>query len=359
MTEENYIRRCFELAQRAIGNTYPNPMVGAVIVHKDKIIGEGYHEYYGGAHAEVNAIRSVENEELLKESTLYVNLEPCSHYGKTPPCADLIISKQIKRVVISNKDPFPEVSGRGIKKMQDAGIEVICGVLEKEGNWVNRRFFTFHSEKRAYTLLKWAQTADGYIDFERTSAENPPLKISSIDTLPLVYQLRSREAGIVVGTRTALLDNPSLTIRDIEGRQPIRILIDRELKVPSHYHLYDQSVPTLIFTEKEKNTEMENIRFEGTEFDKDGKIVIDKFLRKLYELKIQSVVVEGGAQLLQSFLDNELWDEIRIETNESLHIDKGVKAPRINIKEIKKELIGTQKICEYYNSRKNPWLKFV
>lgn len=350
MREEIYMQRCFELAKQAIGHTYPNPLVGAIIVHNNKIIGEGYHQNYGGPHAEVNAINSVKNQELLKESTLYVNLEPCSHYGKTPPCADLIISKEIKRVVISNKDPFPEVYGRGIKKLEDAGIEVVCGVLEEEGKWLNRRFFTFHSKKRPYTLLKWARTADGYLDYERENATTPPLKISSVETLPLVYQLRSHEAGIIVGTRTALLDNPSLTIRDIKGKQPTRILIDRELKVPFTYHLYDSSTPTIVFTDNDKYPTIDNVTFINTPFNNENKLSIKTLQSKLYELKIQSIVVEGGAQLLQSFLDEELWDEIRIETNKNLIIQNGIIAPQPQGKLIKTVQYGLQEISRYCNS---------
>lgn len=352
MTEELYMRRCFELAERAIGYTYPNPLVGAVIVHNEEIIGEGYHQFYGGPHAEVNAINSVKEQELLKESTIYVNLEPCSHYGKTPPCADLIISKKIKRVVISNKDPFPGVCGRGIKKLEDAGIEVICGVLEKEGEWLNRRFFTFHTQKRPYTLLKWAETADGYLDYVRQNAIISPLKISSPETLKLVYQLRGREAGIVVGTHTALLDNPSLTIRNTEGKQPTRILIDRELKVPFTYQLYNSTSPTIVFTEKETYPTIENVRFIKVPFDRDNKLSIETFHNKLYELKIQSVVVEGGAQLLHSFLAAGVWDEIRIETNENLYIHHGIKAPLPQGEVIKIEQIGNNRITRFSHSEK-------
>lgn len=350
MMEEFYMRRCFELAKQAIGFTYPNPMVGSVIVHNGEIIGEGYHQICGGPHAEVNAIRSVKNEKLLKESTLYVNLEPCSHYGKTPPCADLIISKGIKRVVISNKDPFPEVSGRGIKKLQDAGIEVICGVLENEGAWLNRRFFVFHTKKRAYTRLKWAQTADGFLDFKRSNNNKLPLKISTAETLPLVYLLRSHEAGILVGTQTAIQDNPSLTIRDVKGKQPIRLLIDRELKVPFDYHLYDSKVPTIVFTERENTPTIDNVKFISIPFFNNGQLSIKNLQEKLYELKIQSIVVEGGSMLLNSFLDEGLWDEIRIETNTQLFIEEGVIAPTAHGEIIKKELIGHQQITTYRNS---------
>lgn len=352
MTEELYMRRCFELAERAIGYTYPNPLVGAVIVHNGEIIGEGYHKFYGGPHAEVNAINSVKKQDLLKESTIYVNLEPCSHYGKTPPCADLIVSKQFKRVVISNKDPFPEVCGRGIKKLEDAGIEVVCGVLEEEGKWLNRRFFTFHNQKRPYTLLKWAQTADGYLDQERQDPTHPPLKISSQETLQLVYQLRGREAGIVVGTHTALLDNPSLSIRNSQGKQPTRILIDKDLKVPFSYQLYDSTSPTIVFTEKEAYPTIENVLFIKVPFDRENNLSIETFHNKLYELKIQSIVVEGGAQLLHSFLASGAWNEIRLETNENLYIRQGIKAPLPQGEVINIEQIGNNRITRFIHSEK-------
>ena len=237
--ENKYMARCISLARNGIGNVAPNPMVGAVIVHQGKIIGEGYHRKYGEAHAEVNAIASVRDESLLKEATIYVSLEPCSHYGKTPPCAELIIKKQIPRVVIGCLDPFPEVSGRGVRMLCEAGVEVVTGVMEEEARELNRVFMTFQEKRRPYIYLKWAQSADGFMDRLRTNNSLPAVVLSSSETLRRVHHLRANVAAIMVGTQTALLDNPSLTVRHWAGKSPVRVVLDRTLRIPPHYHLLD------------------------------------------------------------------------------------------------------------------------
>lgn len=265
VVEEKYMARCIELARGGEGNTAPNPMVGAVIVHKGKIIGEGFHRKCGEAHAEVNAVASVWDEALLRDSTIYVSLEPCSHYGKTPPCAELIIRKGIPRVVVGTLDPFPEVSGRGVRMLREAGIEVVTGVLEEEARALNPAFMTFQIRKRPYVYLKWAQSADGFMDIRREDASVPSVLLSSAETLRRVHRLRSEVAAIMVGTRTALLDNPSLTVRHWAGRSPVRVVLDRTLKLPVGSHLLDGAVPTLVFTavevESRPNVEYVQIDF--------------------------------------------------------------------------------------------------
>ena len=310
-TDEKYIRRCIELASNGLCNAAPNPMVGAVIVHNGKIIGEGYHARCGEGHAEVNAIRSVKDESLLKESTIYVSLEPCSHYGKTPPCADLIISKGIPRVVVG-----------GIQKLRNAGIDVTVGVLEDECKNLIRRFVTFNTQKRPYITLKWAESADGYIDINRESGS--PVVLSTPITSMYVHKQRAEHKAILVGRRTALLDNPSLTTRNWYGANPLRLVIDRNLTLPSDLRLFDHSTPTLVFTEKEKAGE-ENLEYITLDFSKD---ILPQILTVLYERKIQSLLVEGGTTLLQSFIDSGLWDDIYVEHSEKI-LNDGVKSPII------------------------------
>ncbi|WP_297284931.1 bifunctional diaminohydroxyphosphoribosylaminopyrimidine deaminase/5-amino-6-(5-phosphoribosylamino)uracil reductase RibD [uncultured Bacteroides sp.] len=323
MEEEKYMRRCIELAKNGLCNVTPNPMVGAVIVCNGRIIGEGYHIRCGEAHAEVNAIRSVKDESLLKHSTIYVSLEPCSHYGKTPPCADLIIEKQIPRIVIGCQDPFSEVAGRGIQKLLDAGREVTVGILEEECQSLIRRFITFNTLHRPFITLKWAESADHFIDIERTGGM--PVILSSPLTSMLVHKKRAEADAIMVGRRTALLDNPSLTVRNWYGHHPIRIVLDRTLSLPNDLQIFDGNVPTLVFTEK-KQPERTNITYISIDFNHNP---LEQIMEVLYQRKIQSLLVEGGSQLLQSFIDNELWDEAYIEKCPSwLH--SGVKAPQMN-----------------------------
>ena len=323
MEEEKYMRRCIELAGNGLCNVAPNPMVGAVIVCDGRIIGEGYHIRCGEAHAEVNAIRSVKDESLLKRSTIYVSLEPCSHYGKTPPCADLIIEKQIPRIVIGCQDPFSKVAGRGIQKLRDAGREVIVGVLEKECQHLIRRFITFNTLHRPFITLKWAESADHFIDIERTDGK--PAILSSPLSSMLVHKKRAEADAIMVGRRTALLDNPSLTVRNWYGHNPIRIVLDRNLSLPNNLQIFDGDIPTLIFTEKEYPEER-NITYITIDFSNNPLIQI---MEELYQRKIQSLLVEGGSQLLQSFIDNDLWDEVFIEKCPS-KLYSGVKAPEIS-----------------------------
>lgn len=323
MVEEKYMRRCIQLAQNALCNAAPNPMVGAVIVYDDKIIGEGYHIRCGEAHAEVNAIRSVKDPSLLKHSTMYVSLEPCSHYGKTPPCADLIIEKQIPRIVIGCRDPFARVAGRGIQKLVDAGKEVVVGVLEEECRHLIRRFVTFHTLHRPYITLKWAESADGYIDVCREDGN--PVILSSPLTSMLVHKKRAEHAAILVGTNTARLDNPGLTVRQWYGRSPVRVVLDREQILSPHLRLFDGSVPTLVFTASARPP-LPNVEFIPLDYQCD---VLPQVMQTLYERNLQSLLVEGGRELLQSFINAGLWDEVFIEKCPQL-LHGGVKSPEMS-----------------------------
>ncbi|WP_455672737.1 bifunctional diaminohydroxyphosphoribosylaminopyrimidine deaminase/5-amino-6-(5-phosphoribosylamino)uracil reductase RibD [Phocaeicola sp.] len=324
--DEKYISRCLQLARNGLCNAAPNPMVGAVIVHNDKIIGEGYHIRCGEAHAEVNAIRSVKDESLLKESTIYVSLEPCSHFGKTPPCADLIIEKGIPRVVVGCMDPFSLVAGRGIDKLRQAGIEVIVGVLEEECRHLIRRFITFNMQKRPYITLKWAESADGFIDANRTDGK--PVILSNPLTGMLVHKKRAEHDAILVGRRTALLDNPSLTTRHWYGKHPVRLVIDKDLTLPESLLLFNGEVRTLVFTQKQVSPARSQAEFIQLDFSRD---VLPQIMEVLYKNKLQSLLVEGGSTLLQSFIDSDLWDEACIEKS-PICLLKGVKAPNIRKK---------------------------
>ncbi len=332
-----YLRRCLEIAELGLGNAAPNPMVGSVIVHNNKIIGEGYHRKCGEAHAEVNAVNSVENGELLKKSTLYVNLEPCSHYGRTPPCSDLIIEKKIPRVVIGCIDSFAKGSSRGVERLKSAGIEVVTNVLEKESLELNRRFFTFHSKKRPYIILKWAQTLDGFIDAKRTK-DTPiqPLWITNKIARTLVHKWRTEEQSILVGTNTAEKDNPKLNVRDWAGSNPTRLLIDRNLRLNNSLSLFDGSIPTVIFTDKhkasKKNTEYLTIDFD----DKNDKGGLKQILTNLHDRNLISVIVEGGSSILRSFIEQNLWDEARIFTGNK-YFGEGTKAPEFPFNPSKEE----------------------
>lgn len=325
MEEEKYMCRCIQLARNGLCNAAPNPMVGAVIVCDGKIIGEGYHVRCGEAHAEVNAIRSVKETSLLKRSTIYVSLEPCSHHGKTPPCADLIIEKQIPRIVIGCQDPFSKVAGRGIQKLKDAGREVIVGVLEDECRHLIKRFITFHTLHRPYITLKWAESADGFIDLCRT--EGNPVILSTPLTSMLVHKKRAEHSAILVGTRTAKLDNPSLNVRNWYGRSPIRLVIDRKQSLSPTLHLFDGSVLTLVFTEHFQDA-LPNVEYLPIDFQQD---ILPQIMQILYERGIQSLLVEGGSALLQSFIDAGLWDEAYVEESPRSLIS-GVKAPEMNDK---------------------------
>ena len=318
--DEKYMRRCIQLARNGICHAAPNPMVGAVIVRDGKIIGEGYHVRCGEGHAEVNAIASVKDESLLKNATIYVSLEPCSHYGKTPPCADLIIRKGIPRVVVGCVDPFSLVAGRGIQKLRDAGIEVTVGVLEKECRELIRAFVTFNLKKRPYITLKWAQSADGFLDIRREDGN--AVRLSTPLSTLAVHKMRAEQKAILVGRRTALLDNPSLTVREWYGQNPLRLVIDRQLTLPPHLHLFDGSTPTLVFTEKEKAA-TQNLTYVTLDF---GQNILPQIMQVLYEQKIQTLLVEGGSQTLQAFLGQGLWDEAFIE-HARVPLHDGIPAP--------------------------------
>jgi diaminohydroxyphosphoribosylaminopyrimidine deaminase/5-amino-6-(5-phosphoribosylamino)uracil reductase len=337
------MQRCIQLARLGAGNVAPNPLVGALLVYEDRIIGEGYHQQYGGAHAEVNCIRSVtaENKYLVEKSTLYCSLEPCSHFGKTPPCADLIIQNNIPLVVIGCRDSFQQVAGKGIQKLKAAGIEVITPVLEKEALDLNKRFFTFHRQKRPFIILKWAQTANGFIG----NSGNARLLISNEFTNRQVHKWRSEEAGVLVGTNTALQDDPALTNRFWQGNNPVRLLVDKTLRLPKTLHLFDGSAQTIVFNTIQQ-LEADHLLYYKIEKEQG---LVAQMMEALYQLNIQSVLVEGGFKLLQSFIDENYWDEARVITNTGLEIRDGIKAPLIKHAELAvTEQIFTDTI-QYYN----------
>lgn len=342
--EEKYMIRCLQLAQMGKGHVSPNPLVGAVIVHNGKIIGEGYHRKYGQAHAEVNAILSVEDTSLLKDSTLYVNLEPCSHYGKTPPCSELIIEKKIPCVVIGNQDPYPKVSGNGIRMLKAAGIEVVCDFMKNECEEVNKRFLTYHRKKRPYIILKWAQSADNYMDRIRVSEDGTPaVQFSNDLTRMMVHKMRAEEDAIMVGTRTALLDNPSLNVRFWQGANPLRIVIDRNMVIPPSFHLLDGKSDTIVITDVKCDSQ-ENEYCTEIDFEED---VLSQILDILYHQKVQSLIVEGGAVLLSHFIRSGLWDQADIETA-PFPLKEGVSAPSIrgmliDVKKCKQSIVSVYK----------------
>ena len=323
--DEKYLSMAMELSKKGLGHVAPNPMVGAVIVAGGRVIGEGYHMKYGSWHAEVNAVNSVSPDDvrLLPESTMYVTLEPCSHYGKTPPCAKLIIDKKIKRVVVANMDPFPQVSGRGIGMLRDAGIDVTTGVLENVGREINKRFITLHEKHRPYIFLKWAQTADGFIGKRGTR-----VMISNDDTEKLSHTLRATEMAILVGWETVLNDNPQLSTRHVEGDSPLRLTVYKgdvdELKRKLlSLNISDNSAPTIIFAETETRLN-DFARTTRIDFSKE---ILPQIMCELWSMNVSSLIVEGGAKTLQMFIDSGLWDEARVETASELRIGDGVSAP--------------------------------
>ena len=317
------MQRCIQLASNGLGSTYPNPMVGSVIVHDSKIIGEGWHEQAGKPHAEVNAITSVEDESLLKESTIYVSLEPCSHFGKTPPCSDLIIEKQIPKVVVGTTDPHSKVAGQGIARLRKAGCEVEVGILESECQELNKRFFTFHQKKRPFVILKWAQTADGFIA-PVVRPEKAPVWITNEFSRQRVHKMRSEEQAILVGTKTVLMDNPKLTNRDWSGNSPLRVVLDRDLKIPQDANVFDGSAPTLVLTENPQ-FDQPNLRFATLDFSVN---LAEQICETLYKHGVQSVIVEGGTMTLQTFIDAGLWDEAYIFEGHGA-FGEGVPAPKL------------------------------
>jgi len=342
---EKYLNYCIELAKLGAGNVAPNPMVGCVIVRNGEIIGEGYHQKHGKAHAEVNAINSVANPAFLKESTLFVTLEPCAHFGLTPPCSDLIVENNIPKVVIGTIDPFAEVAGKGVEKMRKAGIEVKVGILEKECRELNKRFFTFHEKKRPYIVLKWAQTLDCFIDIDRTEKEfGEPTWITGDKALLRVHKMRAEEDAIMVGTKTAEKDNPTLSVRHCSGKNPTRVVFDNNLRLSKTLNLFDGSVKTIIFNSV-KNEEIGNIFFVKIDFDSE---VIPQILNELYNQKILSVIIEGGKQLLESFIKSNTWDEA-YQFIGNKHFLSGIKAPQISGNIFSTELLDSDKLIVYKN----------
>ena len=353
-TNETYMHRCLQLASLGQGRVAPNPMVGAVLVHDGSIIGEGYHQHYGHAHAEPNCLASVKAQDrhLISQSTLYVSLEPCAHYGKTPPCADLIVRKKIPNVIIGCRDPFPAVNGKGIERLQSVGVNVRVGVLEDECREINKRFFVFHTQHRPFILLKWAQTADGKI----ASASPERLFISNDFSNRVVHKWRSEEAAILVGSGTALADDPELTTRHWPGANPLRLVVDREEKLSGNQKIFNQKAPTIIFS-RLRHTLPENIRAKALKAGEkyyyqvaDDSSLVNQITMALYQLQVQSVMVEGGARLLQMFIDADMWDEARVITNTEMVVGEGLNAPQLrDASLLKTETFGSDRIQFFQN----------
>ncbi|PBQ34430.1 riboflavin biosynthesis protein RibD [Sphingobacteriaceae bacterium] len=343
MNHEYYMQQALEQARLGWPKVAPNPMVGSVIVKNNEIISSGYHQKFGEAHAEVNAIANLPSTVLPAECTLYVTLEPCSHYGKTPPCADLIIAKGFKNVVVGCKDPNPLVAGRGILKLESAGIKVISGVLEKEVRAQNKRFIRFFEEKRPYYIMKWAITADGYISKFPVPKIREENYITHRDAQVYVHEMRSEVMGIFVGKHTVLNDNPHLTTRLVKGENPVRIFIDRNLEVSRDFNIYNQDAKTIVFNAK-KNAVESNIQFIKLNFEDD---ILSQVNAKLYEQQIQSVLVEGGAFLINEFLKNDLWDEVLVFQNPDLYFREGLKAPVFALKNTF-DLVGSDKLYHHF-----------
>jgi diaminohydroxyphosphoribosylaminopyrimidine deaminase/5-amino-6-(5-phosphoribosylamino)uracil reductase len=342
MVDEKYMHRCLELAEKGLGHVSPNPMVGAVLVHNDRVIGEGYHAFWGGPHAEVNCLASVtdNDRQYIGDSTLYVNLEPCSHHGKTPPCVDLILAHQIKKVVIGNEDPNPLVAGRGIQILRDASVEVVTDVLSSVCQYFNRRFFTFHQQHRPFLLLKWAQSKEGNF----CPIDKSKFWLSTAATKKIVHTWRCEEDAILIGTGTALADNPSLTVREVSGRNPIRILIDKDLKVPATAAIFDEAAKTLVYNlvENKESQYQQYIQLPDQDF-------LPALLQSLYLQHIQSVIIEGGLATLQAFLEAGLWDEARVIFTPTI-LSNGLKAPVIPAIPFKRISIDDTDMIHYYTN---------
>ncbi|MGO4818490.1 bifunctional diaminohydroxyphosphoribosylaminopyrimidine deaminase/5-amino-6-(5-phosphoribosylamino)uracil reductase RibD [Flavobacterium sp. W22_SRS_FP1] len=342
-THEKYISRCIQLAKNGLGTSYPNPLVGSVIVYDNKIIGEGWHRKAGEPHAEVNAINSVKDKSLLKKATIYVSLEPCSHFGKTPPCCDLIIKNKIPNVVIGTVDPNVKVAGNGIKKLIEAGLNVNVGILEDECNELNKRFFTFHQKKRPYIILKWAESQDGFIAPDSTFRESlnnnvsKPVWITNPYSRQLVHKWRSEEQAILVGTQTVIDDNPKLDVRDWTGNNPIRVVLDQNNRIPNDSHIFDNQPKTIVISKKMRVVLRENPIFEIVVLEKN---IATQLAEAMYRHQIQSVIIEGGLQTLQTFIDANLWDEARVFSGKTSFI-KGTKAPTL-----RKSYCQNQLICQ-------------
>jgi diaminohydroxyphosphoribosylaminopyrimidine deaminase/5-amino-6-(5-phosphoribosylamino)uracil reductase len=338
MNPSLFMQRALDLAERGKGTVRPNPLVGCVLVHEGNIIGEGYHEQYGGPHAEVNAIASVTDPKLLTDATAYVSLEPCSHWGKTPPCANLLVEKGIKSVVVATLDPNPLVAGKGVKLLEQAGISVQVGLLEQEARWQNRRFFCQQEKHRPYVILKWAQTQDGFIARENFDSK----WISGTQSRQLVHQWRAEEQAILVGKNTALHDNPRLNVRDWTGSDPIRVVLDSKLELPADLHLFDQQIPTLCYTtlKSEKLTNLEWVKL--------PQISLEALLADLHARQIQSVLIEGGSQTIHQFLAAGLWDEARVFTA-PIEFERGIAAPQLTQTPAESHAIGEDQLDLYYH----------
>ena len=339
------MQRGLLLAKLGAGTVSPNPMVGCVIVHEGRIIGEGYHQKYGEAHAEVNAINSVLDKSLLSASTVYVTLEPCSHFGKTPPCADLLIKHQVKKVVVCNFDPHPLVAGKGIQKLRQAGIEVEVGLLEKEGRELNKRFFTYIEKKRPYVILKWAESANGFIAKKNYEA----IQISNLLSRRFVHKMRAEEDAIMVGTNTVKYDNPTLNTRFWTGKNTLRVLIDKDLSLPENLNIFDNSQKTICYTTVARSSTSRSVPENTTEVvlqKDDFRSINELVLEDLYQRKIQSIIIEGGTFLLQSFIDLGLWDEAFILKSKVI-LEDGIKAPIIGAREISRENLGDNLLVKY------------
>lgn len=340
------MKRCIDLAKNGFGRTYPNPMVGCVIVHDGLIVAEGWHQRAGEPHAEVHAVNNLKDNSLIKKSTLYVSLEPCSHFGKTPPCSDLIIEKGFKKVVIGMTDPFAQVRGKGIQKLMTNGCDVIVGVCEEECFELNKRFITFHEKQRPYVILKWAQSKDGFLspfEFGRHKSQEP-VWLTNAFSKQKVHQWRSQEQAIMVGTHTALMDDPALTTRLWKGQNPTRVLIDKELKVPESAKIFSPEAQTLVFTKKKPRIHSSHIEYCEIDFNQN---IIPHLLKALHERNIQSLIVEGGLLTLQSFINQNLWDEARVfRSNTLLH--EGTAAPKFDLKHKKTEYLLDDEL-KFYN----------
>ena len=338
MNSSLFMQRALDLAERGKGAVRPNPLVGCVLVHEGKIIGEGYHEQYGGPHAEVNAIASVTDPKLLAAATAYVSLEPCSHWGKTPPCANLLVEKGIKSVVVATLDPNPLVAGKGVKLLEEAGISVQVGLLEREARWQNRRFFCQQEKHRPYLILKWAQTQDGFIARENFDSK----WISNSQSRQLVHQWRAAEQAILVGKNTALHDNPRLNVRDWTGSDPIRVVLDSKLELPADLHLFDQQIPTLCYNllKSEKLTNLEWVQL--------PQLSLEALMADLHARQIQSVLIEGGSQTIHQFLAAGLWDEARVFTA-PIQFERGIAAPQLTQTPAESHAIGEDQLDIYYH----------
>ena len=338
---EVFMQRCNQIALRGAGMVAPNPMVGCVIVHNGQIIAEGYHQQYGGGHAEVNAIAALSDKALIPECTIYVNLEPCAHHGKTPPCAEMLVKLGARKVVIGAIDPHVKVAGKGVKILRNSDCEVITGILEDDCNEVNKRFFTYHQQKRPYVILKWAETADGFLDTIRKSKDQPALAISGSESKVWSHQLRAKESAILIGTETALKDDPELTVRHVEGQNPLRVILDREERLSHRLRIYSDAQPTLTLTSG-RSHQMGNKEWTHVPNWNLGSI-----MDSLYDCNLLSVMVEGGASLHHSFLRSELWDEAYRIVNPTLEAAAGIEAPKMLLNAVEERWLGSDKLYHY------------